>query len=153
METSYTQLPVHGEQPAYTPASHSTRFLNCLIDCIIGFIITYAILYFIFMPGSYEEFEASLDRNFLMEWGISIIVYFSYYFFMEAACKGRTLGKFFTGTKAISQTGNHLTAREALFRTLVRLIPIEAFSFFGKTPTGWHDRWTKTAVAEVRKQP
>jgi len=82
----------------------------------------------------------SVMPNFL----ISFIVIISYYTVLEGATKGRTLGKFVTGTVAVKQDGSAITWKDAFLRSLCRLVPFEPFSALGRMP--WHDKWTKTIV-------
>jgi len=65
----------------------------------------------------------------------------------EKAFKGRTLGKVISGTRAIRNDGGELTLKDALLRSLSRLVPFEVFSGFG---TPWHDSWTNTQVIKAR---
>ena len=39
--------------------------------------------------------------------------------------------------------------KQVFLRTLIRLIPFEAFSFLGGSK-GWHDEWSGTKVIRVR---
>lgn len=71
-----------------------------------------------------------------------------YYWLLEGFF-GRTIGKLFTNTKVVASDGSRATASAILGRTLIRLIPFEVFSFLGKSDSGWHDRWSKTAVVKV----
>jgi uncharacterized RDD family membrane protein YckC len=61
--------------------------------------------------------------------------------------RGQTLGKLFTGTRAIRTDGEELTFKDALLRSLCRLIPFEVFSGFG---VPWHDSLTITMVVKKR---
>ena len=40
---------------------------------------------------------------------------------------------------------------QILGRSLARLIPFEAFSFFGALGVGWHDSFSNTRVIRTRK--
>lgn len=43
--------------------------------------------------------------------------------------------------------GTKPTTKTVLIRSVCRLIPFEAFSFFeNKNPIGWHDRFSHTVV-------
>ncbi|MBK6634385.1 MAG: hypothetical protein IPG38_08770 [Chitinophagaceae bacterium] len=53
-----------------------------------------------------------------------------------------------TGTRAIRQDGNELTFKDALLRSLCRLVPFEVFSGFNILT--WHDSWTETMVIKAR---
>ena len=66
----------------------------------------------------------------------------------EKLFKGYTVGKLITGTRAIREDGKELTFKNAILRSLSRMVPFEPFSAFGGSP--WHDRWTKTRVIKSR---
>lgn len=83
-----------------------------------------------------------------MDYLVSYSGMFIYYFFTELLLKGRTIGKFITGTRAITTDFNVLSAGDAAKRTLSRFVPFEAFSFLGNYDNGWHDRWTDTMVVK-----
>ena len=61
---------------------------------------------------------------------IVIVNYLVYYTICEKAFKGYTLGKLITGTRAIREDGNELTFKDALLRSLSRMVPFEGFSAF-----------------------
>ena len=46
--------------------------------------------------------------------------------------KGRSIGKFITGTKAVNETNLPLNVIDLLKRNFTRAVPFEAFSFSGK---------------------
>ena len=74
------------------------------------------------------------------------------YYVPQELIFGRTLGKLVTGTKVVGLEDNPPTAGEVLLRTLIRIISIEWISFvFDKTGMGgWHDKWSKTKVVQIR---
>ena len=81
------------------------------------------------------------------EFLINLITYISYslyYFLIENYSKGRSIGKFITGTKVVTLEGEIPKSSVFLKRSLYRLIPFEAFSFLGTN--GWHDSIPKTTV-------
>lgn len=60
-----------------------------------------------------------------------------------------TPGKMLTKCIVINEYGEKPSLKQVLGRTLIRIIPIEGFSFLGKTRRGWHDEWPETYV--IRK--
>jgi uncharacterized RDD family membrane protein YckC len=70
---------------------------------------------------------------------------FAYNLFFEWTL-GRTPAKFITRTRVVSDDGHRATFLQCFARSVFRYVPFEAFSFFGDTPTGWHDRWSQTRV-------
>ncbi len=142
----------------YQQASVGQRFLNYLIDGLLmqyglsfitGILIA-KIMLAISPELAYDWFverSESLDvlASFYL---VSIVNFLIYYTICEKAFKGKTLGKLITGTKAIRDDGKELTFRNALLRSLSRIVPFEPFSAFGGYP--WHDSWTGTMVIKAR---
>ncbi|MBO9633263.1 MAG: RDD family protein [Chitinophagaceae bacterium] len=139
-------------------ASKGLRLANFLIDGIIS-----SILYSVF--GSFIQmivmaaYIRDLD-NFSVDpgfpWAIFFIiitlqlsVYIAYFTVCEKLLKGRTIGKMVTGTMALREDGNPLTWKNAILRSLCRLIPFEPLvAIFISYP--WHDDFTKTVVVKKR---
>ncbi len=140
-------------------ASQGQRFLNYLIDnLLMRFGLTYlsgmgvGLLLSAIAPEflnriAYKEGRMS-GELILLSVIVSILNYIFYYTLCEKLFKGYTLGKFITGTKAIRQDGNELTFKDALLRSLSRLVPFEPFSGFNTLT--WHDSWTDTMVIKSR---
>lgn len=124
------------------PVSAGVRFVNYIVD-IIAF---YALIFLIAIAfGSIAPAEDILVYLYLFVF----VIFLGYYIIMEGALGGRTFGKMVTGTKAIREDGAPLTWKDALVRTLLRMIPFEPFSALGGHP--WHDKWSKTVVVKNRK--
>lgn len=161
----YTETNVQEEQHLFTEqdvlafqdASVGQRFLNYLIDALLmqyglnfftGYLLAQALM------ALNPEFAYAFFNNdgawdfILSSYGMSLLNYTLYYTFCELVFKGYTLGKLITGTKAVRSDATPLTFRDALLRSLCRLVPFEAFSALGGDP--WHDRWTKTMVIKTR---
>lgn len=142
----------------YQQASVGQRFLNYLIDGLLmqyglsfltGMLIGQIVL-FISPETAYEWFVVRNDSIDIIAsfYLVSILNFLVYYTICEKAFKGRTLGKLITGTRAIREDGQELSFKNALLRTLARIVPFEAFSAFGGYP--WHDKWTDTMVIKTR---
>lgn len=80
---------------------------------------------------------------------ITGILYFLYTFLLEYITKGRTIGKYITGTKVITTDGQIPTMYEFFIRNISRLVPFDIISFLGEN--GWHDSWSDTRVIDVKK--
>lgn len=145
------------ELQQYTDASMGQRFINLLVDnllmqyglsyltgSLVGIIIAYAFPDYA-IKISYEQTNGDF---LLLIYIVLILNYLLYYTLCEKAFKGYTLGKLFSGTRAIRNDGRELTFKDAFLRSLSRLVPFEAFSALGGTP--WHDRWTDTRVIKSR---
>jgi uncharacterized RDD family membrane protein YckC len=130
-------------------ASKGQRFLNLIIDLFIVYMFTIGI-------GAAINIIGELTGNFkLSEWITSLtivenvifglVVLFFYYTIMELYFS-RTFGKYFTKTVVIKHNGSKPKVKSIVIRTLVRLIPIEAFSFLSGNSRGWHDTLSVTYV-------
>lgn len=141
----------------HQPASMGQRFLNWLID---NLLLRYGLSYVTgtmvgYLLGTFfPEFIMRIieDENrfdmLLLGYIIVIFNYLIYYTICEKGFRGYTLGKLITGTRAIREDGGELTFRNAMLRSLSRLVPLEVFSGFGIRP--WHDSWTRTRVIKSR---
>lgn len=140
----------------YTEASQGQRFLNWLIDNILlRVVITYLtaeiavrILFNMAPDYTIRVFSEESFEYYLISYIIVGFHYVLYYTICEKAFKGHTLGKLITGTRAIKNSGEELTIKDALFRSLSRFVPFEVFSGLGDKP--WHDTWTNTTVVKAR---
>lgn len=145
----------------FVEAAQGQRFLNLIIDGLfMRFVLSLATAYLFgyIMAGVMPDFLRDVayeietgDRTWRF-WVLAFLLgrfnFLIYYFICEKAFKGYTLGKLITGTRAIRNDGQELTLKDAILRTLCRLIPLEAFSGLGIRP--WHDTWTKTTVVKTR---
>jgi len=127
------------------PASRERRLVNFLIDSvglmIFIFLITVVIAA---VDASFVE-SLSLPASYLLNVLATVL------FYMPAELlTGRTPGKLVTRTRVISKSGGRPTALQILGRTLLRLVPLEAFTFFARGP-GLHDRGSGTRVVMTRK--
>lgn len=130
-------------------ASVGKRFLNYIIDLIIFYVLCF-LLGMLFAEQVYEMRLVNTESMFTLKIEfIGIFILLFYYCVCEIVFKGRTIGKFLTGTKAVNEDGTPIDANKALLRTLSRLVPFEPFSTFGGHP--WHDKWTRTYVIDVKK--
>ena len=142
----------------YADASTGQRFLNYLIDVILmqyglGWLTGTLLAEFLLFASPetaytlFGEDQSSMEII-LASYMLSILNYLIYYTFCEKLFKGYTVGKLITGTRAIREDGKELTFKNAILRSLSRMVPFEPFSAFGGSP--WHDRWTKTRVIKSR---
>ena len=132
-------------------ASKGNRFANYLLDSVFYILFSYVfgfvlgIVLSIVSPESLSIFE---EDNKLLEYLLGLIAGIIYYSLLEGLT-GRTLAKFITKTKVITENGEKPDISTILIRTLCRFVPFEAFSFLESGSTGWHDRWSKTIVVKT----
>jgi uncharacterized RDD family membrane protein YckC len=145
----------------YVYASQGQRFLNWLIDNLfMNYILGYAtgfgigIILGLIAPeflnkiATAQAYGQRISEFYLFAYMLGAINYLLYYTLCEKLFKGYTLGKIITGTRAIRQDGGELTFKNAVLRSLSRLVPFEVFSGF--STLAWHDSWTDTMVIKSR---
>jgi len=132
-------------------ASHGQRLLNFIIDLIIQYIIWVCvgetILIFSNVTNSYSLFNTIASLS-LMEKCVSALVIWILYYGLTDMYFSRSLAKYFTKTVVVMQDGSKPGRTTIIKRTLCRLIPLDPFSFLGKTPRGWHDLISQTYVVK-----
>lgn len=130
-------------------ASLGTRFANNIIDTIVLIIINFIISFISIMIYNFtllHFFYFYNNGGFLWDIFTGSIVAFFYFFLWEKLSEGKTPGKYVTGTVVISTDGQKPTTKQYLSRSLYRIIPFEAFTFFGSD--GWHDSMSDTRVID-----
>lgn len=136
-----------------TVADKGKRFANYLVDqlFVIGFGALFGSVLGIgiafFAPRHLSVFD---EENRLLDFGLGILITLLYYGFFEGFT-GRTLGKFFTKTKVVTENGEKPDFGTIVVRSLCRNIPFNALSFLSSDAIGWHDRFSKTRVVEINR--
>jgi uncharacterized RDD family membrane protein YckC len=131
------------------------RFAHLVIDRIVvlalfvafGFFASmthelFGIKYFIIIAKKL----ASLNR--FMDILITTTIYVLHLILMEYFTKGRTVGKYITGSKVISTDGTEPNFGDYFIRNISRAVPFDVLSFFGEN--GWHDTWSDTRVINIK---
>lgn len=127
--------------------SNGIRFINYLIDCfVIGFLLILVMAGFFSMR---DNSESAIDTftGALNLW--AYLLWFLYYFFMEAYLGGRTIGKMVTGSIVVNKDGLLPTPANIAGRTLCRFIPFDIISFI--FTRGWHDSIPDVYVVDKRQ--
>jgi uncharacterized RDD family membrane protein YckC len=132
------------ESEFYSEVDKGTRLANFIIDRIAFSIIGYIVLSGI--GGSFLETAAN---NRFIDFIFTAFIAVIYYTLFEGLTGGRTLGKFITGTRAITRDGDLMDIGKALGRSFCRIVPFEPFSFLGTN--GWHDSWSDTMVVKEKE--
>ena len=136
-------------------ASLGIRFANLIIDRVVIFALFF--FFGLFSSFTYQllniEFFINITDTLanlskVQDIILTSSVYFIYLLLMEYFTKGRTIGKYITGTKVISTDGLEPTFQDYFIRNISRFVPFDAFSFFGEN--GWHDNWSDTRVINIK---
>jgi uncharacterized RDD family membrane protein YckC len=130
-------------------ASVGQRFLNYLIDLVVLYIVAMG-MSFVFILASYVMGEQS-GHGFLQELLLVLMIILGviYYAFCEGASGGRSVGKLITRTKVVRDDGSEISWKDALIRSLCRMIPFEPLTAFGGYPL--HDRLSHTKVIRIKE--
>lgn len=120
------------------------RVVNVIIDSTaIGVASN---LFFYFYLGHLpvmDEYSGSWVLN------LSAIGVYLFYYLVFETLTGRTLGKYITGCKVMTESDFSRPKFLNIFlRSIARLIPFEPFSFFSKRPAGLHDIIGSTIVVD-----
>ena len=132
-------------------ADKGKRFTNYFIDqlFVIGFgLLLGALLGLALAVLAPEHLGVFQEDNRLLDYGLGILITLLYYSFFEGFT-GRSLGKFFTKTKVVTEQGKRPDFGTIFVRSLCRNIPFNAVSFLSSNAIGWHDQLSKTRVVEM----
>lgn len=133
-------------------ATQGQRFANYIIDYIfligVGALVGAAlgIILAYLAPEHLDVFE---QDNRLIDYVFGLTIGIIYYSFFEGFT-GRSIGKFFTKTKVVTEDGEKPDFGTIVIRSFCRYIPFNHFSFLGSSKEpGWHDKFSKTRVVEI----
>ena len=125
-------------------ASKWRRFSTLLLD-YIGFYILAMIVGVLLGVLFGSRASAFFDGALAYLFGVAIAS--AYYLFFEGLWS-RTPGKMILGTIVTDMKGQPPTFGAIVKRTLARIVPFEAFTFFGER--GFHDKASRTRVVRTR---
>lgn len=132
-----------------------TRFANFIIDRAIITILFFAfgVIAALTYNLTSNDFLLKIvykmsEINKFIDILITSLVYFLYTFLIEYFTKGRSIGKYITGTKVVCIDGTEPTFNDYLIRNISRIVPFDTLSFFGEN--GWHDSWSETRVINIK---
>ncbi len=127
-------------------ANKGLRIANYFIDLatvVIILIIIITVIYLVLELFAINFSEDNIILDLLMYLG-----FVGVYFLMEVITKGRSVGKYITGTKVVMIDGSEPLVKNYLIRNLCRLIPFDQLSFlFGG---GFHDTISKTTAVNKK---
>lgn len=124
--------------------SPGVRFGYYFLDVIAFYFIQ--IIFGIFIGIIFVAMRSNFGPGFSIIFQLlSYAIWFFYYAIFETYVGG-TVGKLICGYTVINNKAERITFGQGMLRTVIRMIPIEAFSCFGER--GWHDKWAKTYVVK-----
>ena len=134
-------------------ATTGQRFANHFIDLVVYDLVRLFIINPLVVSGNAIMYSAFSNSTAIMLINqlFFFVFYTSFIFLQEAIFKGKSIGKFVTGTRAVTTDGSFISTKTALLRSLSRIVPFEPFSALGSPPHPWHDRWTNSYVIDEKK--
>ena len=153
MQTTSSNIDLLDVEPRLVRASSGKRLANYLIDIVFMYVLFFILGVILALIS--PEMVAGLDSDdpgfSLADRLITLVIYALYMSAMEAIFKGRSLGKFITGTKAVQLDGTPITTSKAFTRGFSRAVPFCVFSALGEPCNPWQDKWTDTLVIDLKK--
>jgi len=131
-------------------ASTAKRFANYLIDLIAFYILAFVVgvLLAILAPTSLELLADDSPGFNLLDRLITLVLYGLYLGIVEAAFKGKSLGKLITKTRAVNLDGSPISNQTAFARGFSKAVPFCAFSALATPCNPWQDKWTNSMVID-----
>jgi uncharacterized RDD family membrane protein YckC len=129
------------------------RIGHFFIDLLIFQVLTLLIQYLLDLINIFVGYDNSLGLSIVLISNLTgLLLYPFLYFFCEYKWQ-QTPGKFLTKSVVINEYGNKPSLNEVITRSVIRLIPFEAFSCLGgKYSYGWHDKWSDTFVVKIEER-
>lgn len=132
-------------------AGQNQRMANYLIDSVFQMILVFIVFFLCafaaFITKNTLYLEWIVNKNMVNQYFNGLLFMFVYYNSFEILF-GTTMGKLFTGTVLVNETGEKPKRDVILMRTLCRAIPFEIVSFLGFPCRGWHDSLSGTYVVD-----
>ncbi|MEO0445337.1 MAG: RDD family protein [Verrucomicrobiota bacterium] len=127
-------------------AGRIQRILNLIIDYLSVFGISYGLG---LLTAKIFGYPGLLWISRIPD-HLLLFCLFSLYYIVCEATTSRTVGKWITGTKVVAQGGRRPSLLQVMVRSLLRFIPLDPLTFFGKGRRGWHDSLARTYVVKSR---
>jgi uncharacterized RDD family membrane protein YckC len=139
-------------KPEFELASAQTRLANYIIDNVLRAVTAAALLVVGDVLG-FLSFYDSFRQSGINQYLVGLLWAFVYYVFFEGIY-GQSPAKMITGCAVVTaEEGKRPDLNTIMLRTLCRFIPLNAFSFLGYDPVGWHDSLSKTRVVIKKGMP
>ncbi|NBL63833.1 hypothetical protein GV828_01320 [Flavobacterium sp. NST-5] len=152
-KTLNTQLTKYGntETSVLIETSKFTRFFHHVMDTFTILLIFSAVIMGLVNIPFIKDFLNSWSNRIGEQAVIFIIVVFFrvFYYLTLEAILGVTPAKLLSETRVVDQQGAKPSTNKIISRTLLRLVPFEAFSFF--MHSGLHDKTSGTYVVNEKR--
>jgi uncharacterized RDD family membrane protein YckC len=129
-----------------------------LAHYIIDMIVIYAIaLFFIIVVShltvafDFYGFGEWIENMSDLEAQLVFFIFLLTYFIVIETLTSRSLAKYITGTIVVLEDGSKPDFGTITKRTLCRVIPFDALSFFSTNARGWHDSISDTFVVNKNR--
>ncbi|MDA3614036.1 RDD family protein [Polluticaenibacter yanchengensis] len=134
-------------------ATTGQRFVNYLIDIIVFYALLFGlgVIIGITAPQTIYDIEIWSQQNVFLDRILSLLLFGIYMGITEMLLKGRTVGKFVTGTKSVTEEGDPIDKGTLFKRGMIKAVPFCAFSALGAPCYPWQDKWTNTMVIDIKK--
>ncbi|GEP91680.1 Uncharacterized membrane protein YckC, RDD family [Chitinophaga terrae (ex Kim and Jung 2007)] len=140
------------EEVDLVQASSGKRLANYLIDLLGFYVFLFSFwTVIVSLSSTMMEFAVYLEENRLLDRLISLVMYGLYMGVLEMLMKGRSFGKFITGTAVTTEEGTVPSAQTLFLRGIARSVPFEVLSALGNPSYPWHDKWTQTLVINLKR--
>jgi uncharacterized RDD family membrane protein YckC len=131
-------------------ATTELRFVNYIIDLLSFYALVIILLLIVALSAYSSSLFIAIDKmTDLMDFVVLHILYGFYMLIVEGLFKGKTLGKFITGTRVVHQHSTSFSWNDALKRGVMRMIPLEYIT--GCVGSPFHDQWTETRVIKEKR--
>jgi uncharacterized RDD family membrane protein YckC len=128
------------------------RLFHAVIDgLIIGLILYAKIEGLMLMPGI-KQILASMEQLIGPKFSLIVVIFVvrTLYYLCFEGILASTPAKYLTYTRLVTNDGEKPAFKTVLIRTLCRSVPFNSLSFL--LGSGWHDRWSDTAVVKERSK-
>ena len=135
-------------------ATRGQRLLNCILDLSIIYIFGVSAAASVHIIGDMTNnygLSAWVEN---MPKPIKLVLWLAImllYYILTEFYLSRTVAKYITKTVVVMEDGSRPDMNTILKRSLCRLIPIDALTFFNKDSRGWHDTYSHTYVVKKHK--
>ena len=141
-------------EPYFVRAETGKRFANYIIDIIVFYLVIFAgsFLLALLAPTMLDNLTTNGGGFGLIDRIFDIGMYGVYMGIIETLFKGRSVGKFITGTRAVNLDGTKISGSTAFARGFSRAVPFCPLSALGSPCSPWQDSWTNTMVIDEKRQ-